>query len=100
MKRFQPGAFEIVVQMLDALFVTYRRILVRRAGPRLRRILAAIAVHLIKVFGLGVIRLQLVVANGPRGRDAAVMTDLAEVFLPQTKQSRAVKLRVTTDEVI
>src|ERR1051325_3417858 len=75
-KRFQTRALEIVVQMLNALFVTYRGILVRRAGPGLGRVFTTITVYLIKVFGLSVIRLQLVVTDGPCGRDAAVMPDL------------------------
>src|SRR5688572_24325030 len=99
-KRLQTHPFEIVVEMLYALFVTYCRILVRRAGPRVGRVLAAIAVHLIEMFGLGVIRLQLVVADGPRGRDAAVMTNLAKVFLAEAKERRAVEFRVAADEII
>src|SRR6185369_602015 len=40
------------------------------------------------------------VADGPGGRDSAVMPNLAKVFLAQPKQSRAVKLRVAPDEVV
>ena len=100
MKRLQTRALEIVVQMLNALLVTDCRILVRRAGPGLGRILIAIAVYLVKVFGFGVLRLELDVTDGPRRRDAAVMANLAEVFFSQTEESGAVKLRVTTDKII
>src|ERR1041385_178883 len=82
MKWLKPGALQIVVQMLNALFVTYGWIFIRSAGPGFCWILAAIAVYLIKVFGLRVIRFQLVVADGPGGRDAAVMTNLTKVFFP------------------
>src|SRR5215213_621683 len=81
MKRLKPGALQIVMQMLNALFVTDGWIFVRRAGPGLCGILTAIAVYVIKVFRLGVIRFQLVIADGPGARDAAVMTNLTEVFL-------------------
>src|SRR5215213_796169 len=99
-KRLQSRPLEIVVQMLKALFVTDCRILVRRAGPGLRRIFTTIAVYVVKMLGFRVIRFQLVVADGPGRRDATVMTNLTEVFFSQTEESRAVELRVTTDEVI
>src|SRR5689334_17064521 len=82
MKRLEAGTLQIVMQMLNALFVAYGWIFVRRAGPRLSGIFASIAVYLIKVFGLRVIRFQLVVADGPGRRDSAVMTNLTEIFLP------------------
>src|SRR5215467_13023515 len=88
------------MQMLNALLVTNCRKLVRRAGPGLRWILAAVAVYLIEMLGLRVIRLQLVVANGPGRRDTAVMANLTKVFLSQTKESSAVELCVTTNEII
>src|ERR1051325_9673647 len=86
--------------MLNALFVTHGRILVRRAGPWLCRIFTAITVYLVKMLGGGVVRLEFVVADGPGRRDSAVMTNLAEVFFAQTKESSAVKLSVATDEII
>ena len=66
--------------MLNALLVTDSRVLVRRAGPGLRRIFTTVAVYLVKMLGLRVIRFQLVIADGPRGRDSAVMANLTEVF--------------------
>src|SRR5690349_6670589 len=86
--------------MLNALLVTYGRILVRRAGPRLRWIFATIAVHLVEMLGLRVIRLELVVADGPCGRDSAMMPNLTEVFFTQSKERSAVELRVTANEII
>src|SRR6185369_14476324 len=88
------------MKMLNALFMTDGRILVRRAGPWLRRVFTAIAVNLVKMFGSRVIRLELVVTDRPRGGDSAVMPNLTEVFFPQTKERGAVELRVTTDEII
>src|SRR6185369_15035936 len=54
-KWLESCAFEIVVQMLNALFVAYCRESVRRTGPWLSWILAAVAVYLVKMLGLGVI---------------------------------------------
>src|SRR5215216_5611826 len=100
MKRLKTGAFQIVVKVLNALLVTDGRILVRRARPGFCWILSAIAVYLIQMLRLCVIRLQLVIADGPRGRDAAVMTNLTKVFLSQTKERCAVEFGVAANEVI
>src|ERR1043166_8555919 len=86
--------------MLNTLLVAYGWIGVRRAGPGLRWIFTAIAVYLIERLGFCVIRLQLVVADRPGRRDSAVMSNLTKVFLSQTKESSAVELRVTTNEII
>src|ERR1051326_3563925 len=88
------------MQMLNALLVANGRILVSRAGPRLRRILTTVAVDLIEMFGLCVILVQLVVTDGAGRRDSAVMSNLTKVFISQTKESSAVELRVTTNEII
>src|SRR5215813_7948515 len=52
------------------------------------------------MLGLSVIRLQLVVADRPGRRDSSVMANLTKVFFAQTKESSAVELRVTTNEII
>ena len=59
-----------------------------------------LAVHQVQVLGLGVVRLEILIADRPRGRDAAVMADLAEVLRPQAEQGRAVELRVSADVVV
>src|SRR6185369_11495853 len=86
--------------MLNALFVTNSPVLVLRAGPWLCRIFTAIAVHMVKMLGFCVIRLELVVADRPGRGDPTVMPNLTEVFFSQTKECGAVKLRVTPDEII
>ena len=70
-KRPEPSLDQVVVQLLDARLVADRRIRVRRARPGIGGIDAAFAVNMVQVLGLGVIRLQLVVADRPRRRDAA-----------------------------
>jgi hypothetical protein len=57
-------------------------------------------VHLIEVLGLGVVRLQVLVRDRPGGRDAAVVSDLAEVLLAEADQRGAVELGVPADEVV
>src|ERR1044072_7735924 len=88
------------MQMLNALFVTNRRIPVRRAGPGLCWIFTSRPMYLIKMLGLCVIRLQFVVADRPGRRDSTMMSNLAEVFLSQPKECGAVKFRVSTNEII
>src|SRR6476660_1077461 len=79
-KRLQARSLKIIVQMLTTLLVTDGRIFVGRARVWFCWIFAARTVHLIEVFSFGVIGFQLVVADGPRRRYAAVMTNLAKVF--------------------
>src|SRR5215203_2912134 len=52
------------------------------------------------MFCLGVIGLELIVADGPCGRDATVVTNFVEVAFTQTKQCSAVKFRVASDEIV
>ena len=54
-------------------------------------------VHLL---GLGVVRLELVVADRPGGRDAVLMLPLAEVFLAQPIEGGAVHLGRAADEIV
>src|ERR1043166_2662930 len=78
----------------------HRREATRRAGGRLGGVFAAGAVHLVHLFGLGVIGLHVFVADGPGGRDAVVVLNLAEVFLAQAVERRAIHLGGAADEVM
>ena len=69
------------------------------AGP-FGGVLAVVAVDEVQVLGLGVVRLEVVVADRPGRRQAAVVPDLAEVLGPQAEQRRAVELRVPADVVV
>src|SRR3989454_7254737 len=73
---------------------------VRGAGGRVRRIAAALAVHVVELLGPRVVRLQVLVGDRPRGRDPAVMLDLPEVLAPQPEERGAVELRVAADIVV
>src|SRR5258706_6780540 len=79
-KRLQARSLKIIVQMLNTLLVTDRRIFVGRAGVWFCWIFTARTVHLIEVFSFSVVRLQLVVADGPCRRYAAVMTKVSKAF--------------------
>ncbi len=91
---------EVVRQLLDARLVRQRRIRVRPARRRLRWVLSTGAVHLVHLFGLQVVRLHLVVADGPGRRDPVVVLQLAEVLAPQPVERRAVHLRGAANEVV
>jgi hypothetical protein len=75
-KRMMAEPLEIVVQLLDPRFVADRRIRVRSAGVPFRRIDAVLSMDVIQVFGLRVIRLEVVIGQRPRGRDARMVSNL------------------------
>src|SRR6266540_2354156 len=99
-KRPQTMPGKVVAQLLDARLMADGRIWKRRTAPRLGRIFTLRTVDEIKPFGLDVIRLQFIVGDWPRGRDAAVMTNLSKILFAQTEQRRAVKLGVAADVII
>ena len=87
-----PSTHEIVVQLLDAGLVADGRERVGRARPRLRRIDAALAVHLVDALRLGVVRLEIVVARSatPARRRPSCRSS-PKSSLAQAEQRRAVK---------
>src|SRR6266516_4013760 len=56
--------------------------------------------HLVQVFSLRVIGLEVVIADRPLRRDSSVMPEFAKVFLAQSEQRSAVKLRVPANVVV
>ena len=72
----------------------------RPAGTGLGRILGVVAVDLVELLGLRVVRLEVVVRDGPRGRDPVVVLELAEVLLPEPVERRAVELGLAADVVV
>jgi hypothetical protein len=80
MKRPITRAREIVRKLLDARLVRHGRTRIRRAGRRLGGIFAPRAVHLIKFFGLRVVRFEVVICDRPGGRGAVVVLQYAEIF--------------------
>ncbi|MCG3163382.1 MAG: hypothetical protein JMDDDDMK_04779 [Acidobacteria bacterium] len=100
MKWFAAQSSEIFVKLLNARFVADRRVREGAAGPWFGRVFAARSVNVIKILGLRVIRLEVFVRERPRGRDAVVMANLAEIFLAQSEQRRAVKFGVAADVIV
>src|SRR6185369_9688959 len=100
MEWFQTAAFQIVGKVLNTLFVAYGWKAIWRARPRFGWIFTASSMYLIEVFGLGVVRLQIVVGNRPCWRHPTVMANLAKVFFTKTKERRTVEFSVATHEVI
>jgi hypothetical protein len=100
MKRLMTERPESVSDLLNARFVADGRVRIRRARLRFGRVFAAIAVNVVEMFGLGVIWLEFIVADRPRGRNAAVMLQFAEILAAQSQQGRAVKFRQTADEIM
>src|SRR5687767_1891047 len=91
---------EVVVQLLDPRLVRERRMIVRGARPRLRRIRSAPTMHLVEALGRRVVRLDVVVRDRPGRRDATVVPQLAEVLASQPEERRAVELRVPADIIV
>ena len=99
-ERVVPRLLEVVGELLDARLVRHRRERVGRARVALGRVLAVRPVHLVQVLGLRVVGLQLVVGDGPGGREPVVMLQLAEVLRPQPVERRPVELGGAADEVV
>jgi hypothetical protein len=57
-------------------------------------------VHEVETLRVRVPRFEVLVRERPRGRDAAVVGDLAEVLRAEAKECRAVELRVATDVIV
>ena len=67
---------------------------------RLGRIFAPRAVDMVEMFGLRVVRLQFVIADGPCGRDSTMVPEFTEIFFTQAEERRSIELGVTTNVVV
>jgi len=100
MERVVAALGQAIGYLLDPALVGDSRPGVGLAPVALGRILARVAVYLIQALGLGVPRLEVVVAQRPGGREPVGMLDFAEVLRPQPVQRRAVQLGGPADEVV
>src|SRR3989441_6238174 len=91
---------QIVGELLDPRLVAARWMRVGRAGRRVGGIHAAIAVQVVEVLGLGVVGLEVLVGQRPRGREPAVVADFSEVLPAEAEERRPVELRVSTYVVV
>ena len=94
----EPG--EIVTEALNARLMADRRMGIRGAGPRVGRVVAALAVDVVEIFSLRVVGLQVAIADWPCRRDAAVVAQLAEIPIAQSEQRGAVELGVAAHIVV
>src|SRR5262249_35282897 len=99
-ERPEPESREVVAEPLHARVMADRRVRVRRAGWWVRGVLAALAVHVVKLLGLRVVGLKVLVADRPGGRDAAPVLELVEVLPAQPEERRPVELGVAADPVV
>ena len=99
-ERVQAGRLEVVRELLDPRLVRDGGVRIGRARESLRGVLAVGAMHLVVVLGLRVVRLELVVRDRPRGRDAVVVLQLAEVLGAQAVERCAVELGRPAHEVV
>ena len=99
-ERPQARAGEVLGQVLQARLVTHRRVRVWLAGAGVRRVLAALAVHMVHALRARVVRLHLVVRDRPGRRDATVVPQLPEVGFAQAEQRGAVELGVAPHRVV
>ena len=108
--RSMPIAFELGVHALGAQplgEVGDVRLVLERPGTGtgalrhgLGRVLAGRAVDPVDPLGLGVVGLEVGVAERPGGRGALVVLDRVEVVLAEPRQARAVDLGVAADDVV
>src|SRR3989442_15621161 len=77
--------------------MTDRRMRIRSTGRWIRGILFPAAVHLVELLGLRVIRLQVLVRDRPRGREAAPMLDLPKALPAEAEHRGAIELGVASN---
>src|ERR1041385_3779528 len=91
---------EVIVKLLDARLVGDCRVWIGAGGVRIGGVFAAVAMDLVEGFSLLVIGFEIVVGDGPGGRDAAVVNELAEIFAAEAEEGRAVEFGVAADIVV
>ncbi len=96
----QAGGGKRLGELLDARLVGDGGVGVGRARRRFGGVLAAGAVHLVELLGRGVVGLHRLVGDRPRGRDPAVVAQLAEVLGAHPVEGRAIQLGRPSNEVV
>ena len=99
-ERPMPGPHQVVVQLLDPRLVRDGGVGEWARARRLGGVLAGLAVDEVESLGLGVVRLEVGVGDGPGGGDASVVLDLVEVAFAKAQQDAGVDLGVAADEVL
>src|SRR5215472_15657298 len=89
-ERLVPGLLEVIGELLDARLVRHLWVRKRPGARRLGRVLARPPVHEVELLRLGVVRLEILIRDRPRRREAAVVANLVKVSLPQAEQDGAI----------
>ena len=100
MERPQSRSRKVVRQVLEPGLMAHGRPGISISRCRFRRVFAAISVHLVKVFGLRVVRFQFVVTDRPGRRNSAVVANLSEILLAQPEERSTIEFRVPTHVII
>src|SRR5262245_30328656 len=87
-------------KLFDVRLVPQGRIREGAAAPGLGRVLAGRTVHAVHLLGLGVVRLEVFVAERPRRRDPLEVLYRGEILLTEPGQARPVDLGVSADDVV
>ena len=100
MRGVQAQPLQVMVELLDAGLVLDGRVGELATARPIGGILAGRTVHVVEAFGLGVVRLKLLVRERPGRREATVVLDYTEVLRSQTEQGGAVQFGVASDVVV
>src|SRR6516162_48748 len=99
-KRMIAAPLQAVPELLYAWLVRDGRVTIRPARGRFGRIHTMLAVDMVEMLGLAIERLEVLISKRPGRRNSAVMPDLTEVLLAQTKQRCAVKLGIAANVIM
>ena len=84
-ERMMTPQFHIVEELLNAWRVAHRRVGIRSARRAFRWVNSVFSVNVIQIFRLGVIRLELLIAERPCGRDAAIVADFSKILFAKSQ---------------
>ena len=99
-KGMMAEPLQIVVKLLNARFVAYWRMAVGGARRTFRGIDPVFSMNVIQVLRFRVIRLEVLIAERPGGRDAAIVADFPKILLAKPQQRRAINLRISADVIL
>src|SRR5215813_8405409 len=89
-----------VMEFLDARLVRDRRAGIRPACRRVSRVDPMLAMYLVELLSFAIVRLKILVGERPSRGRPAMMFDLAEILLAQTKQRGAVHLGIAAHPIV
>ena len=94
------GALQVVGQFLNARLMAHRRKRIWRTGRWIGRIVAALAMDVVKFLGLSVIWFEFVITDRPIGCQSVSRAMGDKILFTQTKQRRAIHFGRTADKIM